>query len=309
MVGRTNAGGGAVSTAWAYIAVTYPAGSTCTATNGTTTLNAQGTSGLYVFQIPKPTTTPETWTVSCTNGTKTKSGTVKISTQYSAVAISLSYIRLPEGYQEVEYVQNIGYFSIGLLRSDGTGNAQILRTQEIDINFLVPSARYSGGTNNANNANQTISIGSTYQVSNTDTTLGVSNLGSYYGTSFSSLTETYSATIQQNRKYTLIFNDSNHKCKLDSTVFDTWNTSALDDNTWNVYMSSLTIFGQNTSAYTQLETRVSSVVIKNHSNGSYAHEWIPCYRKSDNAVGFYDNIANKFAVSERPSTFAKGPDV
>ena len=107
MVGKTNVGGGggAISTAWAYIAVTYPVGSTCTATNGVKTLTAADTGGLYVFHIPQPTSGSESWTVSCTDGTTTKSDIVTISSQYQIEPVELQYSRLPEGYREVEYVE------------------------------------------------------------------------------------------------------------------------------------------------------------------------------------------------------------
>ena len=64
---------------YALINVTYPSGSVCTATNGTLTLTALDTSGHAIFWIPEPTSTPETWTVSCTDGTDSDSLTISIS--------------------------------------------------------------------------------------------------------------------------------------------------------------------------------------------------------------------------------------
>ena len=51
----------------ATIAVTYPSGSTCTCSNGTTTLTAPNTTGSYTFTVPSA----GTWTVKSTNGTDT----------------------------------------------------------------------------------------------------------------------------------------------------------------------------------------------------------------------------------------------
>ena len=72
-------GGGGSSGVYAAIKVAYPPGSTCTATNGTTTLIASDTSGMYIFGIPEPTSTPETWTISCTDGNSSLSETISIT--------------------------------------------------------------------------------------------------------------------------------------------------------------------------------------------------------------------------------------
>lgn len=71
----------------ATISVTYPDGSTCTATDGTTTLTAPDTTGSWACIVPNA----GTWTVSCTDGTKTKSITVSISTDGEAKSVTLGY--------------------------------------------------------------------------------------------------------------------------------------------------------------------------------------------------------------------------
>lgn len=72
----------------ATINVTYPAGSTCTATDGTTTLTAPDTSGTWACVVPNA----GTWTITATNGEKTKSGTVTISTDGETASITLAYV-------------------------------------------------------------------------------------------------------------------------------------------------------------------------------------------------------------------------
>ncbi len=71
----------------ATIAVTWPAGSTCTCTNGSTVLTAPDTSGSYTFTV----TNTGTWTVSCTDGDKTKSASVSITTEGQAESVGLNY--------------------------------------------------------------------------------------------------------------------------------------------------------------------------------------------------------------------------
>lgn len=77
----------AISYFSATIAVTYPAGSTCTCTDGSTTLTAVGTTGSYTFTVPNA----GTWTVSCTNGEKTKSENVIIANEGQAESVTITY--------------------------------------------------------------------------------------------------------------------------------------------------------------------------------------------------------------------------
>ena len=72
----------------ATINITYPAGSTCTCTDGTTTLNAPDTSGTWACTVPNA----GTWTVAATDGTESTSETVSITTDGQTVAIELSYL-------------------------------------------------------------------------------------------------------------------------------------------------------------------------------------------------------------------------
>jgi len=87
MVGRTNAGGGASGSAFAAIGVTYPAGSSCTCTNGTKTLKAKDTGGSFLFLIPEA----GRWTVSCTDGKNSKSRTLDITEKWQTENVVLNY--------------------------------------------------------------------------------------------------------------------------------------------------------------------------------------------------------------------------
>ena len=71
----------------ATIAVTYPSGSTCTCSNGTTTFTAPNTTGSYTFTVPSA----GTWTVKSTNGTDTAQQAVSITTSGQSVSVTLSY--------------------------------------------------------------------------------------------------------------------------------------------------------------------------------------------------------------------------
>ena len=79
--------GGGRSKAFAVISVTYPAGSTCTCSDGTKTLKLKDTSGQGFFLIPYAAT----WIVTATDGTNTKSESVEITSEGQIVSVTLSY--------------------------------------------------------------------------------------------------------------------------------------------------------------------------------------------------------------------------
>lgn len=72
----------------ATINITYPAGSTCTCSDGTTTLSAPDTSGTWACIVPNA----GTWTAAATDGVENTSETVSITTDGQIVAIDLSYL-------------------------------------------------------------------------------------------------------------------------------------------------------------------------------------------------------------------------
>ncbi len=81
------AGSGGIADAFAVIAVTYPAGSICTCTNGNKLFKAKDTSGQTLFLIPSA----GTWTVSCTDGTETAEEVVVVASRYQVAEITLKY--------------------------------------------------------------------------------------------------------------------------------------------------------------------------------------------------------------------------
>lgn len=131
----------------ATIAVTWPVGSTCTCTNGSTVLTAPDTSGSYTFTV----TNTGTWTVSCTNGTENASTTVSITADGQSANVKLAYdLRLFDNGDECTDTTggwtNTGYTYDALLTtppeiSDGRiqlygkagGNTGIGTTQSIDL--------------------------------------------------------------------------------------------------------------------------------------------------------------------------------
>lgn len=71
----------------ATINITYPAGSTCTCSDGSTTLTAPDTSGTWACVVPNA----GTWTVTCTDGSKSKSVDVSITADGQSESVTLTY--------------------------------------------------------------------------------------------------------------------------------------------------------------------------------------------------------------------------
>lgn len=86
----------------ATIAVTYPEGSTCTCSDGETTLTAPDTSGSCTFTVPNA----GTWTVSCTDGNDTDSVAVEITANGESKSVELVYGALY--YKGNEYTSKTG---------------------------------------------------------------------------------------------------------------------------------------------------------------------------------------------------------
>lgn len=72
----------------ATINITYPTGSTCTCSDGTTTLSAPDTSGTWACIVPNA----GTWTAAATDGVENTSESVSITTDGQIAVIELSYL-------------------------------------------------------------------------------------------------------------------------------------------------------------------------------------------------------------------------
>ena len=166
----------------ATINVTYPAGSACTATDGTTTLNAPDTSGTWECIVPNA----GTWTISAADGSSTSSKDVSITTDGQTESVSLSYI-----YWIFDRGNTVGYtggwsgtgsYSGGVLSIKNSAaknqwaNAKNLRTADaIDVSnysilhVVVNSYDFSG----------TVGIGSTNDSSSYDSSVAVKSAKEY----------------------------------------------------------------------------------------------------------------------------------
>lgn len=284
MVGRTNVGGGhLVTAAWAYIGVTYPAGSVCTATNGALTFTAEDTSGLYVFQIPQPLSTPESWTISSTNGTKNKSATVSLNSQYQFETVTLRYSRLPEGYQEVEYLESSGTQHIDL------GYTTDLQSLEHEITFMNLSSGASVFGNN-NTSSTLVQIGRT--TSNSPWTVEY-----YY------INTLASGAYHKGDKISVVVNNSSRQIVEEDSVLTT-----ITGTGGSARLIMFGVFsGGGNIAY--CNARIYEYKQTNFSTNTVNYNLVPCYRESDDVAGFYDLANSAFITNAGTGTFEVGPDV
>lgn len=166
----------------ATINVTYPAGSACTATDGTTTLNAPDKSGTWECVVPNT----GTWTISAADGSSTSSKDVSITTDGQTESVSLSYIYwIFDRGNTVDYTggwSGTGSYSDGVLSiknsapKNNWANAKNLRTADaIDVSnystlhVVVNSYVFTG----------TVGIGSTNDSSSYDSSVIVNSAKEY----------------------------------------------------------------------------------------------------------------------------------
>lgn len=130
----------------ASISVTFPAGSTCSCSDGTTTLTAPNTSGSYTFVVPNT----GTWTVSCTDGSNTATEKVSITADGQNKSVGLSYLDYvfksgsgfdSKVYKKLETSTNIKMDSYTTLNySVASGNASVALNSYANGNDFCPLA-------------------------------------------------------------------------------------------------------------------------------------------------------------------------
>ena len=282
-------GGG--SSGIAYIGVTYPAGSTCTATQGSIILTAENTNGSYVFCVPSV----GDWVVSCTDGAMTVSDTASINAIGSFNIVRLSY-RIPTDiYQPVEYLKSSGYQYLILPTS---ANISLVRSGSLDFRLDSQSTgtygdSFMGGTPSSENANPS----GAFFWALSGTRLVVYQAG--YSTYLPSMTpgNRYSLT------FSIVYGQQTYS--LNNEITNT-NISALPSNIrfW--------LFGAHYNNSTKGEKcsqiSVYSFVLRNDSNTIIA-DLIPCYRKSDNVPGMWDVVSKTFLTNSGSGQFTVGPNV
>ena len=261
----------------ATIHVTYPAGSTCTATDGVATLTAPDTSGIWACVVPNA----GTWTVSITNnaGTKSKSVTITSNGQTKSCVLGA-----PSDYQEVVYLQSTGtqYINPGL---DG-------KSYRYGVSARVSLDELSGTLYGDNELpyNMFVSSGSP--------------ITSYNGASVGD-------SLSTNIVYSL-----DRRCdssgvvtvKNAGTLIATYNAGSHGyDKTKTKHPYVFMYNGGSASSY--IKAKLYAMEIYDVDNTTLLREFVPCYRKSDSVAGLYDLVNDVFYTNSGSGTFVVGGDV
>lgn len=122
----------------ATINITYPAGSTCTVTDGTTTLTAPDTSGTWACAVPNA----GTWTITTTDGTYTGEKTVSITGSGQVLSVTVNYDLMI--YSRGEINEDIGITTDGY--SYAGSNTKKVTFGETSI--VIASGNNIAGTQN-----------------------------------------------------------------------------------------------------------------------------------------------------------------
>lgn len=191
--------------------------------------------------------------------------------------------RLPDEYQEVEYIESTGtqYIDTGFKPNQNTKVETYIYSNENNKNFNNPF-----GSRN-NNAQQFF--------------IGVETSSNYnwffrYGTKYH--INTFGNKVGYNN---VVINKNVYSINNDEYIFT---TQTFQSNN-NMY-----IFACNNNG--QINDRGFNGKIycfKIWDNEKLIRDFIPCYRKSDNVIGMYDLVNNVFYTNEGTGTFTKGDNV
>jgi len=190
---------------------------------------------------------------------------------------------LPEEYQQVEYLESSGtqYIDTGVIPDDTTGFKIKLSLPEVTTDIFRFGTRQDSGD-------------SRY-------VLG-SNAGrAYFG--FDKLYNNNNWTISINTPFVANLNYLNSRYAniddMNSVSINTLSTS---------FTYSLVMFGRN--SYGTIASSAQKIYfLKITKSNELIRDFIPCYRKSDNVIGMYDLVENKFYTNDGTGEFTAGPIV
>lgn len=292
MIGRTNAGGG-LANAFAAIAVTYPAGSTCTCTNGAKTLKAKDTGGSWLFPIPEA----GTWTVRYTGEGVADARDIEITAFGQLEKVSF---RLPAGYQEVEYLDCTGTQYL-IVPGLPTADAELMWDVYYDPLYYKDAKKSCkigvwGGE-------EKTAFG--FQM-NTDVGL---NLWVYYGVKWADKTilavpmdsEGWHTVTHSFRDGFIAVDDLRQEVTVSNFVFAA--------NAIKMGLGVLGIFYQGWDGAKPKSTFMRCREFIWKESGAEHMHLIPCYRTADKVAGMYDVVNGVFYTNNGTGTFVVGGDV
>lgn len=192
--------------------------------------------------------------------------------------------RLPDEYQEVEYVQSTGtqYINTGIVPNSST-------RMVIDVAFNDINTRARNGWGSSASAESFF--------------FGVLGDNNYFLASVSSnYTYTYSNIKKDTNRHS--FDISNSAIKIDGISCGTGNIGNTATSTQTLYLFALhTEYQENNLYYQGAAEKIYSCQI--YESNVLVRDFVPCYRKSDNEIGLYDLVNGVFYTNQGTGTFLK----
>lgn len=266
----------------ATIHITYPVGSTCTATDGVTILTAPDTSGTWACVVPNA----GAWTVSISNNAGTKSKSVTITSNGQTADCVLG---APSDYQEVVYLQSTGtqYINTNL-----TGKTYRFRVST-KVNIAESGGRLYGDDVRP------------YNMLLWPVTDGIYPMATYDGSPLGDklpLGKTY--IIDRACSSSGVVTVKN-----DSNTIVTYDAKSLGfDNTKN-YSPAIFCYNSEGTFKTFCKAKLYWMTIYDIDGTTPLREFVPCYRKADSVAGLYDLVNDVFYTNAGTGTFVVGGDV
>ena len=242
-------------------------------------------------------------TTLCTlSGTLTE-GTSTITASYGGQTttfnVAVTHNPLPVEYTRIEYVQRSS--NVGTTSGYNTTGVTLNGTDDVTVeigfmNIAKPSASSGAYIVGARQNNSGNSVGFGILVNQDET-----YVGAYDGT-LCSIEPEGGASIR-NKKYDLVVT----KTTTGLTVTDGTHTNTTT-GTPRAMASALTMFGipayNGSGIFVPIFARLYYLTIT--EGGTVKANLIPCKRKSDGAVGFYDSVQEAFRTAQ---TYTAGPEV
>lgn len=291
-------GGGSLNPSDALIHVNAPYGSTVTFAKGGVVAktitpdkafaNVDGTTADYYY--PVKSANYGTWTVTATLGQNTASTTLVVSAnmQYN---IALSY-HVSSEYQEVEYLESTGTQYI-----NSNVQARVQLRMEYDFQYVKN-----------NPTNQSFSGGNDYYPSQSSANYGGMNFGSntiYWGYNGSWIDISSQRPDHYRHYYRVSTQNGDQYFERDGVKLSTGSASL----TGTTSSQTLYLFSRYNGGYPSIGRLYSCSIYDYLDGGNLIRNFYPCYRKSDNVAGLYDNVNGVFYANAGSGTFIVGPDV
>lgn len=200
---------------------------------------------------------------------------------------------LPNEYQQVEYIESNGtqYIDTGIIPDENYGfYVDIYFDVNIDTNS--PSIKILGSSLRNNGA------------------WGGVTLSSYGSTSGGQMTW-FSKSGQLINPY--LASKTRMQCYFVNDIYSTSldnSTTSIPKSVYDNICGSIYLFAIHSEegVYFNTTSCLKIYEYKTYNNSDVVQDFIPCYRKSDNEIGMYDTVNNKFYTNQGTGTFKKGND-